>query len=151
MKENHVYHPETAEYLGAIPFSGNPGALPPRFSTPKCPHPPPGHASFWDEEKDDWEYLRDFRGVTAYSKTSGAAVILNCLESIPDEYTLKPPPACAAGFAARWNEEADDWEEAENHIGEIGYVAGEQITITELGPRPKGFHRGDDGLTRAVR
>ncbi len=87
MKENYSYHPETGEYLGAIPFSGNPGALPPRFTTPLCPDCITGHIPVWNGK--EWEQIENHRGEFGY--VDGKPVRILELGPLPDGWMTELP------------------------------------------------------------
>lgn len=46
-------------------------------------------------------------------------------------------PPVIAGRIPRWN--GRSWDQAENHVGEKGYVNGKPFAINNYGPRPEGW------------
>jgi hypothetical protein len=71
---------------------------------------------------------------------SGVARVdpLEKLPVVPAHSTSAAPPAVREGEAAVW---VDDgwWTIVEDHRGESGYLDGEPITVSDLGPLPDGW------------
>ncbi len=134
---HHFWDEVTLEYIGKMPASGRPGALPPDNSTPDSPNPPEGHASFRDVDRNEWYYIIDHRGKMAYAKDLSCAMVIETVGEVPEKFTLDPPPPPKQGFEREFKRKY--WGYTENHIGEVGYVNGEQVTITELGELPEGW------------
>lgn len=133
----YYYDPKTFEYIGSMPGSGNPDAMPPFNSTTDAPKAPENHAAFRNIETGEWEYVEDYRGRMAYAKDLSGSVIVDSVGGIPETHTLEEPPPKKDGFVVEFKRKY--WGYTEDHRGEVGYVNGERVEITETGEFPEGW------------
>lgn len=133
----YFYDPVTFEYIGQMAASGRQGANPPDDCTTDVPNPPEGHAAFRDLECFEWRYIEDHRGKLAYAKDLSGVLTIETVGTVPEDFTLEPPPPQKQGFVVEFKRKY--WGYTEDHRGEVGYVNGEQVTITELGELPEGW------------
>ncbi len=124
-------------FAGFVPVPVVEGVSPPDNSTPIAPRLMEHRVAIWDAANNKWQYTDDYRGKIAYAKNLSGTLLIKTVGAIPDGFTLKAPPPRKQGFAIQWGEE--DWEYIEDHRGHVGYVDGKQLTITEIGPLPKGW------------
>lgn len=95
------YHPETKEFLSEefaredpleSKIQGRSIYLLPAYSTfIECPKPQEDYAWCFNEERNNWFRVPDFRGQEAYSIYNGEGVIISGLGGIPLEYTSEKP------------------------------------------------------------
>ncbi len=136
---HYFYDPNTFEYRGSMPGSGVQGAGAPDFSTTVGPENRPGYAAFRNVEAETWEYVEDHRGKTAFAKDLSSAMFIDTVGILPEEFTLIPPPLPMNNHQIQWSKKKKSWIHVEDHRGEHGWVKGEEKTIDELGPLPKGW------------
>lgn len=65
------------------------------------------------------------------------SLVANPGTSPPGHAVRGEEPAALAGFWPCWNGQA--WEQVEDHRGQAGWLDGQALTITELGPLPTGW------------
>lgn len=97
------YHPVTKVFIAATYYKQPEGVGLPAHSTAV---PPPdfgaNEAAMFDGES--WQIVEDHLGVTVYSKSDGAPMIIETYGPLPSEYTVIAPTVNST-----WDETAGEW------------------------------------------
>ncbi len=134
---HYFYDPKTLEFIGEMAASEHKDAMPPLNSTQDAPSVPDDHAAFRDLEKGEWKYIEDHRGKPAYAKDLSGVLTITTVGRIPDDFTLEPPLPPKTGYVVEFKRK--HWGYEEDHRGEVGYINGEKVIITETGDLPEGW------------
>lgn len=86
----YFWNPETFEYTGSVPGSGNPIALPPENSSTIPPSFQDGYAAFWNPDVGNWRNVEDHRGEEGW--VNGERFTINDVGPYPDGWSSTEPP-----------------------------------------------------------
>ena len=127
--EVYCCHPLTREYTGKsmdevpLGFSLKADAYPDKPELPA-----PGFAIVRSEDGKRWLHVEDYRGKTAYDKTTKEKVLINTVGALPDNLTLLEPQT----LFDKWNGTKWVTDKAEQHAHDVT-VAENQKTILLAG------------------